>query len=202
MFQHPLLIITAPSGAGKTTIVRHLLSTFPELGFSISATTRKRRPQEINGRDYYFLTPERFEVLRKADAFLEWEEVYEGQFYGSLLHDAIRLQKAGKIVVFDIDVKGALRLKKKFPDKTFVIFIAPPSLEILIARLKSRGTESEESLTKRINRVTEEMNFQHRFDHVIVNDELQHAFNEAETIVTKLIADNLKPNPSIPSIQD
>lgn len=202
MFQHPLLIITAPSGAGKTTIVRHLLSTFPELGFSISATTRQRRPQEINGRDYYFLTPERFEVLRKADAFLEWEEVYEGQFYGSLLQDALRLQTAGKIVVFDIDVQGAQRLKMKFPDQTFVLFIAPPSLEILIARLKSRGTESEESLTKRINRVTEEMTFQHRFDHVIVNDELERSFREAESIATKLIAGTLKPNPSISSLQD
>lgn len=183
-----LLIVTAPSGSGKTTIVHHLLATFPELRFSISATNRSRRPNEINGQDYYFLSTERFLALRDEGAFLEWEEVYPGAFYGSLRSEVKRLAEAGYTVVFDIDVKGALRLKEQFGDQALAVFIRPPSLEVLIARLRNRQTEDAESLERRIRRVTEEMTYAERFDRILVNDRLPLALAEAETICRDLLA--------------
>jgi guanylate kinase len=177
-----LLIITAPSGSGKTTIVRHLLQRFPALRFSVSATNRSRRPMEINGRDYYFISDARFRELIAEDAFLEWEEVYPGAFYGTLRSEVDRLLEAGHPVVFDIDVKGALRLKEQFGPQALAVFIRPPSLDILIQRLRDRQTEDDASLERRIRRVTEEMGYEPLFDQTLVNDRLALALTEAETL--------------------
>ncbi len=178
--QGRLLIVTAPSGSGKTTIVRHLLATFPDLRFSISATNRKRRASEVNGRDYYFITDERFRVLMNRDAFLEWEEVYPGQYYGTLRSEVDRLLAEGRNVVFDIDVKGAARLKTLYGAKALALFVRPPSLEILIRRLTQRQTEDAASLTRRIERVREEMAWESRFDRTLINDHLDAALEEVE----------------------
>ncbi|MBP7185032.1 MAG: guanylate kinase, partial [Saprospiraceae bacterium] len=140
-----LLIITAPSGAGKTTIVKHLLKTFPNtLAFSVSATTRAQRPNEVNGVDYYFINIAEFLTKRENDEFVEWQEVYENQFYGTLKKEVDRLWEAGKTVLFDIDVKGAMNIKKAYPEQSLSIFVQPPSYELLEQRLKRRNTESEE----------------------------------------------------------
>lgn len=180
--QGRLLIVTAPSGSGKTTIVRHLLATFPDLRFSISATNRKRRASEVNGRDYYFITDERFRMLMERDAFLEWEEVYPGQFYGTLRSELDRLLAEGRNVVFDIDVKGAARLKALFGTKALALFVRPPSLEILIRRLTQRQTEDAASLTRRIERVREEMSWESRFDRTLINDRLDAALEEVDEL--------------------
>lgn len=182
-----LLIITAPSGAGKTTIVRHLLETIPELSFSVSATNRPRRPMEINGRDYYFLTTKRFREMVEQGAFLEWEEVYTDQYYGTLRSEVSRIRSEGKVVIFDIDVQGALNLKKEYGDQALSIFIQPPSLEALIERLKNRKTEDAKSLQKRIDRATQELTFKDAFDLTIMNDDLNQALSYARTIVLEFI---------------
>lgn len=182
-----LLIITAPSGAGKTTIVRHLLETIPELSFSVSATNRPRRPMEINGRDYYFLTTERFREMVEQGAFLEWEEVYTDQYYGTLRSEVSRIRSEGKVVIFDIDVQGALNLKKEYGDQALSIFIQPPSLEALIERLKNRKTEDAKSLQKRIDRATQELTFKDAFDQTIMNDDLNQALSSARKIVRVFI---------------
>lgn len=179
-----LIIITAPSGAGKTTIVQHLLSSFDELAFSVSATTRARRPHEHDGEDYYFLSPEEFKKrIRKGD-FIEWEEVYDNQFYGTLKSEVERLWNLGKHIIFDIEVKGAVNIKKHYPNDSLSIFIQPPSPEILFERLRNRKTESADSLRKRIDRATYELSCAHMFDTVLVNDVLSDAFAEAEALVT------------------
>jgi len=178
-----LFLFAAPSGAGKTTIVRHLLNTFDELAFSISATTRSRRPYEKEGEDYYFLTEERFKALIEQEAFVEWEEVYEGLLYGTLHSEVERLWKAGKHILFDIDVKGALNIKRSFPKEALAIFIKPPSVEVLYERLNRRKTESKDSLRKRIGRAAEEMSYEPQFDLVLVNDDLEVALREAEQII-------------------
>jgi len=183
-----LIIFTAPSGAGKTTIVRHLLKTFPEdLAFSISATTRARRPHEVDGKDYYFLDKEAFFEKVKSGAFAEWEEVYPGQWYGTLHREIERLWKAGKTILFDIDVKGASRLKEKYRERALVVFVAPPSIEVLEERLSHRNTESKSSLAKRIKRAIREMEYREKFDRILVNDDLKAAFAEAEQIVKSFI---------------
>ncbi len=183
-----ILVFTAPSGAGKTTVVRHLLDEYRDaLGFSVSATTRKKRKHERGGRDYYFISEEEFKKSIENDEFVEWEEVYENQFYGTLKSEVERLWKKGKIVVFDIDVKGAWNIKKTYGDDSLVVFISPPSLEILIERLKNRGTESEKSLKKRIARVKKEMEYKDKFDIVLVNDFLPETFRNAEKIVEDLL---------------
>lgn len=183
-FEGKLLIITAPSGAGKTTIVHHLLDTFPQLAFSVSATSRGRRTNEQEGRDYYFLPPGRFQELVAEGAFLEWQEVYSNQFYGTLLSEVDRLWAEGKHIVFDIDVKGALNLKRKFPSRTLSVFVKPPSREVLAERLVKRKTESPEQLQKRIRKAEEELLFENHFDVVLVNDVLERALREAESIVS------------------
>lgn len=182
-----LIIVTAPSGAGKTTIVRHLLGKYPELAFSVSATTRARRENEVDGRDYYFTTPEKFKELIADEAFLEWEEVYTDQFYGTLKSEAERLWAEGKHIIFDIEVHGATNLKKVYPEKTLTIFVKPPSPEALAERLKGRRSESEESLRKRIEKSTYELSFEKNFDIVLVNDVLENALAEAEKIVENFI---------------
>src|ERR1700744_3541373 len=154
-----LIIVAGPSGTGKTTIVRHLLGVFPRLAFSISACSRPMRPNERDGEDYYFLTQEQFkEKISKGD-FIEWEEVYPGSFYGTLRSEVERLWKAGRHVIFDIDVKGALNLKKHFPEQSITIFIQPPSVETLIQRLKDRNTESPGILEQRIGKANLELSF-------------------------------------------
>lgn len=178
-----LILVTAPSGAGKTTIVRYLLRRYPELAFSVSATTRKRREYETDGRDYYFLSPEAFERRRGEGDFLETEEVYPGVWYGTLRMEVERLWRSGRQVIFDVDVKGALVLKGKYPGRSLSIFVAPPSMDDLESRLRLRKTENEESLRIRIARAREEMLYADRFDYRLVNDSLDRACAEAEQVV-------------------
>lgn len=185
--QGKLIIVTAPSGAGKTTVVKHLLKEIPSLAFSVSATTRKKRDNETDGKDYYFLSEEEFKSQIEAGAFLEWEEVYPGKFYGTLQSEITRLWDAGKNIIFDIDVKGALNLKNKFPEKTLSLFIEPPSLEILIERLTNRNTETPESLKIRIARVTYELTFNNHFDFTIVNLDLDNTLEKATAIVNNFL---------------
>jgi len=182
-----LFIFTAPSGAGKTTIVRHLLKSYDFLGFSVSATTRAKREYEIHGKDYYFLTPEEFRTGVDNDEFIEWEEVYEDQYYGTLKSEVNRVWDTGKHIVFDIEVKGATNIKNLYGDKCQAIFIKPPSLEVLIERLTNRKTESDASLKKRIARAKREMTYQDTFDAILVNDLLQVALKEAEFMVEAFV---------------
>lgn len=184
-----LIIVTAPSGAGKTTMVRHLLKTYDQLAFSTSATTRKKREHEMEGKDYYFMDVDQFKSLIKQDAFLEWEEVYENQFYGTLEKEAERLWGLGKQVVFDIDVKGAINLQKTYPQKALTIFVKPPKPEVLEERLRARKSESEESLKKRIAKANFELTFETEFDIVLVNDDLDTALKEIEWIVERYVFD-------------
>ena len=184
---HKMIAITAPSGAGKTTIVNHLLDTFDFLDFSISATTRDKRPHEKDGIDYFFFSPEDFKKAIAEDKFVEWEEVYEDQFYGTLDSEIDRIWDSGKIAIFDIDVKGATNIKKKYKDQCMTLFIKPPSLEVLIERLKNRKTESEANLKKRVKRIKREILYECTFDQVLLNDSLDVAKQEAEEIVLTFI---------------
>lgn len=177
------LIFSAPSGSGKTTIVKHLLNTNPDLGFSISASTRDKRGRtEQNGKDYYFLTPEDFKQKIDRDEFIEWEEVYAGNFYGTLKSEIERIWSEGRNVIFDVDVKGGLNLKKYFGDKALAIFVKVPSIEVLEARLNDRGTESPQSLSQRLFKAKFEMGFQNKFDVVLVNENLETSLNEAQKL--------------------
>ena len=182
-----LIVITAPSGAGKTTIVRHLMKTFDFLGFSISATTREKRKHEVDGKDYHFMSVEDFKKMRRRRKFLEWEEVYENQFYGTLRSEVERIWEEGKHIIFDVDVKGAKDIKKAYPDETLAIFVKPPSVEELFARLRNRKTEDEASLKKRFARSKRELKYEKKFDEVLVNDDLEIALKEAEEMVTDFI---------------
>lgn len=184
-----ILVLTAPSGAGKTTLVRHLLARFPdELAFSVSATTRAPRAGERDGRDYYFLSAEEFERRAGAGDFLEYEEVYDDQYYGTLRSEVERLWRAGKTVVFDMEVKGATAVKRAYPERARVVFVAPPTPEILFERLRRRGTEDPDSLRKRIARAREELNYRESFDLVLVNDDLTEAKGEIERIAAEWLA--------------
>ncbi len=177
------IIFSAPSGSGKTTIVKHLLKTNPDLGFSISASTRDKRGRtEKDGQDYYFLTPIDFKKKIDSDEFIEWEEVYEGNFYGTLKSEIQRIWDSGKNVIFDVDVKGGLNLKKYFGDKALSIFVKVPSLEVLKSRLHDRGTESPESLSRRLFKAQFEMTFQDKFDVVLVNENLEKSLAEAQRL--------------------
>ncbi len=178
-----LVIFTAPSGAGKTTIVRHLLNKIDLLDFSVSATSRRKREHEEDGKDYYFLTPSEFRKKINNGEFLEWEEVYEGQFYGTLKSEINRLWEEGKHIIFDIDVKGALNIKNTYPDNSLAVFVKPPSPEILFDRLSKRGTETPESYRKRVKRATLELTYENKFDISLMNDVLKTALQEAEKIV-------------------
>lgn len=178
-----MLIVTAPSGAGKTTIVRHLLKTFENLSFSVSATTRPPREGEIDGKDYYFLTLRKFNNRIKKEAFAEWEEVYPGKFYGTLKSEIEKKWRKKKNVVFDIEVIGATNLKKLYGDRALAIFIKPPSLAELIRRLEKRDTENKKTLAERIARAKEELTYENNFDKVLINDELAVALKEAEQMV-------------------
>jgi guanylate kinase len=181
-------IFAAPSGSGKTTIVKHLVQTNPLLGFSISASTRDKRGRtEENGKDYYFLSKEDFLRKIQNDEFVEWEEVYEGNFYGTLKSEIERIWNEGKHVVFDVDVKGALNLKKYFGDRALAIFVKVPSLDVLKERLSDRGTESPESLSRRVYKAEFEMGFENRFDVTLLNDELEESKMKAEQLVADFI---------------
>ena len=185
--QQKLIILTAPSGAGKTTIKTALLSGLDYLGFSISATTRGKREGETDGADYYFLTPDEFKTKINNGDFVEYEEVYTDQFYGTLYSELERNWNLGKTVILDIDVQGALSIKEKFADQSLVIFIQPPSLETLKKRLMARDTESEESLRKRITKAELEMQFAESFDTYIINDDLELAVLEAKSLVSDFV---------------
>jgi guanylate kinase len=182
-----MIVFTAPSGAGKTTVVSHLIKKFDFLGFSISATTRKKRPKEVDGKDYYFLSLAEFKESRRKRQFIEWEEVYDDQYYGTLKSEVERVWKEGKHIVFDIDVKGAKSIKKKYGDQCLAIFISPPSLNTLVERLTNRNTETPASFKKRIARVKREMKYKNKFDSILINDLLEVTLEEAEFMVEDFI---------------
>lgn len=183
-----LIIFSAPSGAGKTTIVKYLLGKIPQLSFSISATTREGRGDEINGKDYYFISKEDFLHKVAKHEFVEFEEVYSGTYYGTLLSEIQRIWDNGHHVVFDIDVEGGLRLKKKYGEDALAIFVQPPSMEVLIERLTGRGTDSEEKLAERIQKASKELKYADRFDVVLNNNDLDTACLNAEKLVKEFIS--------------
>lgn len=184
-----LIVFSAPSGSGKTTIVRHLLAQDKlNLEFSISATSRDPRGEEQDGKDYYFISLKDFKRHIKNEDFLEWEEVYRDNFYGTLKEEVHRIWALGKHVIFDIDVVGGLRIKKKFPGRTLAVFVKPPSVDELKIRLKKRKTESEEKINMRIAKASVELATAPQFDRVILNDQLDKALDEATELVNKFIA--------------
>jgi len=186
--QQKIIIITAPSGAGKTSITRHLLNTLPnKLAFSISAATRKARGNEKNGVDYHFMSEEEFTNKIQHDEFVEWEMVYEGKYYGTLKSELARIWNEGKVPVLDIDVKGAIHVQQQYPETTLSLFIEPPGVDELKRRLQSRGTESEESLNARVNKASYELSFKDHFNHIIVNDHLEKAKQQAQDIVSAFL---------------
>lgn len=173
-----VVVLTAPSGAGKTTIAKHLLNELPWLCFSVSATTRPPRPQEVHGRDYYFLDNSTFDAYVEKGHFLEWEEFYNGSRYGTLRSSVEEQLKKGYFILFDVEVKGAVNLKNVFGDDCLSIFIRPPDIQTLKNRLLSRGTEDEASLSTRLQRAKMELQQAHKFDKVVVNDTYETAYNE------------------------
>ena len=190
--QGKIILFTAPSGAGKTTIVKHLLQSNPALSFSISACTRdKRGRSEENGKDYYFITPEEFRQKIERGEFVEWEEVYEGAFYGTLKSEIERIWNMGKHVILDVDVKGGLKIKEYYKDRALAIFVKPPSLEALAERLQARATDSASSISSRVFKAKFELSFEDKFDAVIVNDDLSQAIAQAEKLVNNFLADDV-----------
>lgn len=186
------LIFSAPSGSGKTTIVKHLLANNPTLGFSISASTRDKRGRtEENGKDYYFLSPDEFKQKIDQDEFIEWEEVYAGNFYGTLKSEIERIWKSGKDVVFDVDVQGGIKLKKYFKENALSIFVKVPSIDTLKLRLETRGTESPESLSRRIFKAEFEMKFADQFDVVLLNEDLEAAIKKAQQLYDNFAKNDL-----------
>ncbi len=183
----PIIIITAPSGAGKTSITRHLLKRFPKLVFSISAATRSPRGTEKDGVDYYFMSADEFRQKIHEDGFVEWEMVYEGKYYGTLKQELLNIWARNQIPVLDIDVKGAIHVQQQNVSGTLSLFIEPPSTEELQRRLHSRGTETPESLQDRINKAAYELSFKKYFTHAILNEDLDKACREAEAVVEEFI---------------
>lgn len=183
----PLIILTAPSGAGKTTIAHALLKEFPDLRFTVSATTRSPRNGEINGKDYYFLTAADFEQKISENAFIEYEMVYPGKYYGTMYNELERIWKQNKIPLRVVDVLGAVELKKKFESNSLAIFIQPPSIEVLHQRLELRNTDTEKAIQERIKRASMEMKYASHFDNVIVNDQLEIAIQQISILVKDFI---------------
>jgi guanylate kinase len=183
-----LIVFSAPSGSGKTTIVRHLLGVKElNLEFSISATSRERRGTEVDGKDYYYLSLSEFKNKIKNDEFLEWEEVYRDNFYGTLKTEVERIWAMGKNVIFDIDVSGGLRIKRKFPEETLAIFVKPPSIDELKIRLKNRKTETEDKINMRVAKASAELATAPLFDVIVVNEDLEKALVEAQNLVSDFI---------------
>ncbi|MEN9963455.1 MAG: hypothetical protein RL582_550 [Bacteroidota bacterium] len=191
MFAAPkkILIITAPSGAGKSTIANRLMNAFPSLAFSVSAATRAPRGNEKNGVEYYFISTEEFKQKIKEQAFAEWEMVYEGKYYGTYNSEIERIWNNNQTPVLDIDVKGALHIKQLYPHQTYSIFIEPPSVDVLKTRLKNRGTENEDAINTRINKAEYELSFKGHFDKVILNDNLESACEKAIETVSAFLND-------------
>lgn len=183
-----VLIFSAPSGSGKTTIVKHLLARFPELEFSISATSRAPRGEERDGVDYYFMNAAEFAARVEAGEFVEWEEVYAGTCYGTLRAEIERIWDRGHVAVFDVDVVGALNIKKLFDEQALSVFIMPPSVEVLRMRLEGRGTDSPEAIERRLAKADQEIGYAPRFDRVVVNDDLERAYAEAVQVVGAFLA--------------
>jgi guanylate kinase len=182
-----VVIFCAPSGSGKTTIVKHLLSVDNRLAFSVSACTRKKRANEEHGRDYYFLSHEEFKQRIANNDFLEYEEVYDGNFYGTLKSEVDRIWAMGKAVIFDVDVEGGLNIKKYFGDKALAVFVKPPSVEALEQRLRYRSTETEETLRVRINKAVHELQYENKFEYVLLNENLEEALVVAENLITEFL---------------
>lgn len=182
-----LIIFSAPSGSGKTTVVKHLLKIIDKLAFSVSVTTRQKRPNEVDGKDYYFYTENDFLKAIKNEQFLEYEEVYKGLFYGTLKSEVERLWSQGKTVIFDVDVIGGLNIKKFYGEQALAVFLRPPSVEILMDRLRKRETEVEHHLIERIEKAKSELKYEQQFDKVIVNDVLNDTFETAENLVANFI---------------
>ncbi|MFA7116687.1 MAG: guanylate kinase [Bacteroidales bacterium] len=178
-----VIIFSAPSGSGKSTIVNHLLKLNTNLEFSISATSRNPRGKERDGKEYYFLTTEDFENKIKENAFIEYEEVYKGSYYGTLKSEVNRIWQKDHIILFDIDVKGGVNLKRLFKDKALSVFVKPPSIEVLRQRLTLRQTDNEEAINKRISKAQEELTYENKFDYVLVNDDLNKTLTEAEKLL-------------------
>ncbi|MBR5176581.1 MAG: guanylate kinase [Bacteroidales bacterium] len=185
-----VLIFSAPSGSGKSTIVNHILGIYPDsMEFSVSATSRAPRGEEKHGREYYFLSVEEFRQLIEEDKFVEFEEVYEGRFYGTLKSECERIWNAGHVIVFDVDVKGGINLKKYFGDAALSVFIKAPSVEVLRERLIKRGTDSPEAIEERVAKAEEEIAYAPEFDYILVNDDLNTAFAESEKVVEDFLDD-------------
>ena len=182
-----VIIFSAPSGSGKTTLVKHCLQQFPQLQFSVSATTRALRGEEIHGKDYFFLSVEAFKKLISENAFVEYEEVYHDKFYGTLKSEVERIWQSGKTVIFDVDVKGGIALKKYFGDKALSVFIMPPSVEELERRLVSRATDDPETIKTRVAKASEEMTYKDQFDVIIVNNDLDEAKITTENILKNFL---------------
>lgn len=183
------ILFSAPSGCGKTTIIKELMQYFDCFDFSISATSRAPRGEEVNGRDYYFLSREEFMQRVERDEFLEWEEVYQGTCYGTLKSEVERIWATGKVIVFDVDVNGGRNIKRYFGQDALSIFVLPPSVEVLEQRLRSRGTDSEEAIVKRLARSAEELKQAPQFDVAIVNDDLQRAVEETRQKIEEFLSE-------------
>lgn len=191
-----IVILSAPSGAGKTTILKAALNQLPELAFSVSATTRPARPHEVHGRDYYFLTQAAFLAHLQAGDFVEWEEVYPGRYYGTLHSEMDRIGNDGRFPVFEVDVKGGMHLKEIFGTEALAIFIEPPSVEVLHERLTSRATEQPEEIARRVGKAVSELAFAEKFDAVVVNQSLDTAIQSVCDLITHFLGNGQLPQPA------
>jgi guanylate kinase len=187
MQQGKMIVVSAPSGSGKTTIVKAMLAADLKLEFSVSACSRQPRVNEQHGRDYYFMSVEEFQKKIAEDAFIEWEEVYSGNYYGTLKSEVQRIWNKGNHVIFDVDVIGGLNIKKKYPDVCLALFIRPPSIAELEKRLRDRSTDQEETIKKRLEKAEYELSFAPQFDRIIINDELKTAISETQRVITQFI---------------